>query len=52
MGATKTSLASTLNAHFITADGTKAMEENNLDAFLAAREAALRDALSTRLLKR
>ncbi len=51
-GGDKMSLALTFKAHFITADGIKAMEENNLDAFLAAREAALRDALSTRLLRR
>jgi hypothetical protein len=51
-GGDMTSLASTLKAHFITADAIKAMEENNLDAFLAAREAALHEALSTRLLRR
>lgn len=51
-GGNRASLASTLSAHFIAPEGIKAMEENNLDAFLAARASALQVALSTRILTR
>lgn len=51
-GGNRTALASTLKAHFISADGIKAMEANNLDAFLGARETVLQAALAERLLTR
>lgn len=51
-GGSRSSLEATLRAHFISADCIKAMEANNLDAFLAAREAALQAALGERLLTR
>jgi hypothetical protein len=51
-GGDRAALAGTLKAHFITADGIKAMEENNLDRFVASREKALQEALSARLLIR
>jgi hypothetical protein len=51
-GGNRSSLESTLRAHFIVADGIKAIEANNLDLFLACREAALQAALAERLLTR
>lgn len=48
----RSSLGASLGAHFISDDGVKAMEENNLDKFLAAREKALAEELSVRLLTR
>ncbi len=51
-GGDRTLLASTLRAHFISEDGIKAMEGNDLDAFLVARETALQTALAERLLTR
>lgn len=51
-GGNSPSLATTLRAHFITSDGINALETNNLDAFLAAREAALQAALAERVLTR
>jgi hypothetical protein len=51
-GGNRPSLESTFRAHFIGADGMKAMEANNLDLFLAAREAALQAALAERLVTR
>jgi hypothetical protein len=51
-GGNKSSLLATLASHFISDDGVKAMEENNLDAFLTARETAFQKILEGRILKR
>lgn len=48
----KESLLSTLKSHFISPEALKAIEENNFDAFLAAREAAFHAVLERKLLKR
>jgi hypothetical protein len=48
----KAALAATLKAHFISAEGIRAMEGNNLEAFVVAREAAFQEALARRLLTR
>lgn len=51
-GGNRSSLESTLRAHFIGTDGIKAMQANNLDQFLTARETSLQAALAERLLSR
>jgi len=48
----ESALSATLLSHCISPDGLKAMQENNVDAFLAAREAAFREALGGRVLQR
>jgi hypothetical protein len=51
-GGDKSSLLATLRSHFISSDGFEAMEQNDLDAFLAAREAAFQKAVEGKVLKR
>lgn len=51
-GGDQQSLSATMKAHFISDDGIKAMGDNDLNAFIAARQRALQDALSTRVLTR
>jgi hypothetical protein len=48
----KASLLATFQSHFVPAEGVKAMEENNLDAFLAARAIAFQKVLETKVLTR
>ncbi len=50
-GGSEPALAATLRSHCISADGLKAIQESNLNAFLSAREAAFRETLSARILQ-
>jgi hypothetical protein len=49
---TESDLCKTLLSHCIPPDGLRAMQENNLNAFLAARETTFKDALGGRVLQR
>ena len=51
-GGDQASLAATMDAHFVSLEGLKAMEANNLDDFTAAREAAFRTAIARRVMTR
>ena len=51
-GGDKAKLQATLRTHFISPEALKAMEENNLNNFTAARERCFQEALETRVLKR